>query len=208
MFSRCSDREFSNTDSESGWCVFAFLFFFYMGLNHYTGSLLNYRFLFPSKCHRAIFEALLCSTDWFCLPYFFLADVPVVCCLCNSEHGLWNRLDSINFVFAFPLEDHSASSDTLRRLHIFQFIKGMFFLNVFFIVFCHCCFLLHHRNNTGISICGVFVLPFNAGWALFSLTFDTQMHKHKCCFGPCRCPASSCIFVQMQWAKESLRICV
>lgn len=34
---------------------------FYMGLNHYIGSLLNYRLLFLSQRHHAIFEALLCS---------------------------------------------------------------------------------------------------------------------------------------------------
>ncbi len=78
------DRKCCDRASESGWCVFAF---FYMGLNHYIGSLLNYRLLFLSQRHHAIFEALLCSSVWL-LPLFFLADVPVMYCICRRQYTL------------------------------------------------------------------------------------------------------------------------
>ena len=52
---------------------------FYMGLNHYIGSLLNYRLLFLSQRHHAIFEAMLCSRVRFWLLLFFLVDVPLYC---------------------------------------------------------------------------------------------------------------------------------
>lgn len=68
MGSSCSDRKCCDGASESGWCVFAF---FYMGLNHYIGSLLNYRLLILLQRHHAISEALLCSRVRF-LPLFFL----------------------------------------------------------------------------------------------------------------------------------------
>lgn len=43
--------------------VCSHFFFFYIELNHYIGSLVNYRLLFLSRRHHAIFEALLCSAQ-------------------------------------------------------------------------------------------------------------------------------------------------
>lgn len=85
--SSCSDRKCCDRAGESGWCVFAF---FCMGLNHYIDSLLNYRLLFLSQHHHAIFEALLCSRVWFCLffLFFFVADVLVLKCICLWQHAL------------------------------------------------------------------------------------------------------------------------
>lgn len=64
--------------------VFAFLFFFYMGLNHYIGSLLNYRLLFLSQRHLAIFEALLRSRVWFVCAFFLSWQM---CLLCTVSVG-------------------------------------------------------------------------------------------------------------------------
>lgn len=75
--------------------MFAFFFFFNMGLNHYIGSLLNYRLLVLSQHHRAIFEALLCSGERFCL---FLLGRCASCVLylskaiCSENHLTFIRL--------------------------------------------------------------------------------------------------------------------
>lgn len=70
--SSCADRKPCYRAGESGWCVFAFFFFFYMGLNHYIGSLLNYRplsaSLAASSCYfggSVVFRnAVFCSFSW------------------------------------------------------------------------------------------------------------------------------------------------
>lgn len=59
-------------------------FFFYMGLNHYIGSLLNYRLLFLSQRHHAIFEALLRSRVWFVCAFFLSWQM---CLLCTVSVG-------------------------------------------------------------------------------------------------------------------------
>lgn len=81
--SSCSDRKCCDRASESGWCVCNF-FFFYMGLNHYIGSLLNYRLLFLSQRHHAIFEALLRSRVWFVCAFFLSWQM---CLLCTVSVG-------------------------------------------------------------------------------------------------------------------------
>lgn len=60
-----------------GVCLHFFFFSFNMGLNHYIGSLLNYRLLILSQHHHAIFEALLCSGERFCL--FFSWQMCLLC---------------------------------------------------------------------------------------------------------------------------------
>lgn len=85
-----------------GVCLHFFFFFsFNMGLNHYIGSLLNYRLLILSQHHHAIFEALLCSGERFCL--FFLGRC-ASCVLylskaiCSENHLTFIRLAHLTLI--------------------------------------------------------------------------------------------------------------
>lgn len=172
--SSCSDRKCCHRAGESGWCVFAF---FYMGLNHYIDSLLNYRLLFLSQRHHAIFEALLCSRVCGFALFFFrgrcaCSEVYLSMAACSLK-SIWLYLPFfLGALFILTLSITRTWKNSCDSAYFSYQCRGV----VRFIVWM-CATVIsfcagHYHNNTEITFHSLFVLPWKAEWALFFLSFS------------------------------------
>lgn len=181
--SSCSDRKCCDRAGESGWCVFAF---FYMGLNHYIDSLLNYRLLFFSQRHHAIFEALLCLRAWFCLLFFFFFSYQMCLFWSVSVYDIFspNHLTLSAFlsrhVVSFATLHHAEAKTFLWQCLHFVWVRHCSF---YYVYLCYCCFplrwalLYQPRNNLSLLVC--FTLE---GWMSFVFSlFQSHMNSHTHC---------------------------